>query len=114
MQYITIGGASRPVKYTINALLEFEELTGIDLISGSPEERARLTKLKNVRALAFVGLKHGAKAENKALDFELETVGDWLSLHDGSFNNIVSSYRKDMGATGADAEQKEEEPAEKN
>jgi len=56
--------------------MEFEELTGLDITEA--EHVMQLGKIKNMRALAFVGLKHGAKAESKPFDVTLEQVGDWL------------------------------------
>ncbi len=88
---INIGGKQRPVKYTVNALLEFEELTGIQILgSVDPTEFGRL---KNMRALAFVGLKHGAKAEQKEIDFKIEDVGDWIGFNDGSMGQFLSAFQ---------------------
>lgn len=100
---INLGGKSRPVAYTINALIEFEEITGLDLI-GSREDAAKLVRLKNIRALAFVGLKHGVKEP----DFTIEDVGNWISFNDGSIGEIMKAYRKDVGGK-TDSEEKTEE-----
>lgn len=103
---IKIGGKKRPVAYTVNALIEFEELTGIDLMSGNKEA---LSKLKNIRALAFVGLKHGAKDQNVNVDFTEEEVGNWISFNDGSISNIMTAWQRDIGK-GDGVENKEEAP----
>lgn len=78
IKHIQIGGAKRPIRFSINALMEFEEITGIDITE--TEGRAQMMKLKNIRALAFSGLKHGFKVENpaQAIPFTVEEVGDWL------------------------------------
>lgn len=88
---IEIGGERRPVKYTVNALLEFEELTGLEILGTIDQNQ--FGKLKNMRALAFVGLKHGAKAENKEVDFKLEDVGDWIGFNDGSMNKFLLAFQ---------------------
>ena len=106
---IKLGGKTRPISYTINALIEFEELTGIDMVGGTREDRAKLTKLKNVRALAFAGLKHGAKAEGKEVDFTVEDVGDWISFNDGSVEQIMNAYRKDQPESTGEIENTETE-----
>jgi hypothetical protein len=91
VKHIEIGGKSRPVLYSINALIEFEELTGHDMLNTSLNMDLR--SLKKLRALAFVGLKYGAKHEGLTEKIELDTVGDWLSLSDGSITEFVSAFR---------------------
>lgn len=85
---IELGGKKRPVAFTVNALIEFEGLIGSDFNGLGAE----IMKLKNLRALTFVGLKHGAKAEGQAVDFTLEDVGDWLNLTNGSTTAIIDAF----------------------
>jgi hypothetical protein len=94
MKEIKIGGVSRPVKYNINALIEFEELTGVELIGGIDPKA--LTRLKNMRALAFVGLKHGFMETSKeALPFTIEDVGKWIGFGDGSMDDFFTAFNND-------------------
>lgn len=105
---IKLGGKTRPISYTINALLDFEELTQIDLVGGDAEQRRQLTKVKNVRALAFVGLKHGARATGKDVDFTIEDVGDWISFNDGTIGEVMRAYQSDQPAPTDNEPQTEE------
>lgn len=92
---INLGGELRPVKYTVNALIELEEITKIDFTDKA--SRSAFGKLKNVRALAFVGLKHGWRSEStEAFPFSLEQVGDWLTPE--AFGQIQEAFSKDNGS----------------
>lgn len=86
---IKIGGKDRPVKYNLNAVIEFEELTGIDITKGSED----FARIKNMRALAFCGLKHGAKTEKVEIDFTIDDVGDWLGFGDGTIESFLNAFR---------------------
>ena len=72
-----IGGKDRAIAFTINALLELKNDHSIDILKGmnkdafGPEE---------IRAIAFVGLKHGAKRDKTEFNETIEEVGDMLSL----------------------------------
>lgn len=98
---INIGGKDRPVKYNFNAIIEFEELTGIDLAAN--DDKQMFTKPKFMRALAFVGLKHGAKVEKQEIDFTIDDVGDWLDYN--ILIKFLDAYVKDNNVGG-----KQEEP----
>lgn len=99
MRHIEIGGKKRPVHYSINALIEFEEITEIEIQSGANVEQLR--KLKNIRTLAFIGLKHGAKNSNEEVDFTEEQVGDWIGFNDGTADKILEAFAKEQGAGDA-------------
>jgi hypothetical protein len=78
MNTVNLGGKNRPVAYNLNAIIQFEELTGIDLSAGVSDAGV-LSRAKNVRALAYCGLVHGAKENNVDVDFSIEDVGSWIS-----------------------------------
>lgn len=97
MKEIKIGGESRPVKYNINALIEFEELTGVEIIGGI--DAKAFSRLKNMRALAFVGLKHGFLETSKdPLPFSIEDVGKWIGFGDGSMNDFFTAFNGDSSS----------------
>ena len=94
IKYIEIGGAKRPVRYNHNALEEFEEITGLSMMDETII--AALKKVKNQKALAFCGLKHGfLEANDYSADFpeSLVTVGRWLNVT--NVYSIFDAYRKD-------------------
>lgn len=93
---IDIGGKARPVKYNLNALIEFDELTGLDLTSGV--DAKDFSKPKSMRALAFCGLKHGAKTEKQEVDFTIEDVGEWLGLGDGTMEKFFQAFQGDSAS----------------
>lgn len=96
MRHIEIGGKKRPVHYSINALIEFEEITEIEIQSGANVEQLR--KLKNIRTLAFIGLKHGAQNAGGTVDFTEEEVGNWIGFNDGTADKILEAFSKEQGA----------------
>jgi ABC-type thiamine transport system substrate-binding protein len=107
MKEIEIGGQKRPVKYNINALIEFEELTGIDVVAGL--DAKALAKIKNMRALAFVGLKHGHLENSKEpFPFSIDDVGKWIGFGDGSMNSFYSAFNSDS-SSDTDVEELDEE-----
>lgn len=89
---VEIGGKARPVKFTNNALIELAEEHGIDILN-----KFDAISPKNIRAICFVALKHGAKAANQQIDFDLEKVGDWLDMQsltkEGAMGQIFSALR---------------------
>jgi hypothetical protein len=76
---IEIGGQKRPVNLGRNALIEFEKLCGIKLLSGRKDW---FETAESYRALAFAALKWGlynpAKGNEPNPSFTLFQVGDWL------------------------------------
>lgn len=106
MKYIDIGGERRPIHYTVNALTELEDLTGLDLTED--DDRRKLSKLRNIRSLAYVGLKHGLKKEKgKAVEipFSIEDVGDWITAD--SIEIIMGAFLEDKQTDDAETEPEE-------
>ncbi len=103
LKHIEIGGAMRPVKFTINALMEFEDLTGLDITVA--EDRMTIGSLRNMRALTFVGLKHGHKKQSAVFpDFTIEDVGEWLDQD--SMDKVMDAFSTQSKGGG---EQQEED-----
>jgi hypothetical protein len=96
MRLIELGGQKRPVNYTINALIEFEQLTGVSVFDRA-ELPAALRSLKNIRTLVFVGLKWGAIQAEQAFEHTEVQVGTWLSFTDGSIDRVMEAFGNDMG-----------------
>lgn len=92
---ILLGGKLRPIEYNINALIDFDEITGLDIMNGVTAKDLR--KLKNLRALAYVGLKHGLLARNEKVDITLEEVGTMLSFTDGSMEKVLENFKRANG-----------------
>lgn len=92
VRHIQIGGESRPITFNVNALIEFEEITGIDITEF--EGRKSMTRMKNIRALAYCGLKYGYRQANgKYPDFTIEDVGGWMDKD--NVGSITESFLKE-------------------
>ena len=72
---IELGGKTRHIRYTFNALVTLEEELGIP-ISEIGEIMSGSVSLKNLRRLVWAGLIHEDK------DLTQEEVGEFLSLAD--------------------------------
>lgn len=74
---MVIGGKERPIAFTINALIELKKDHGVDILKGLDKEALGP---EQIRAIAFVGLKYGAKQEGHVFQTQIEEVGDWLTI----------------------------------
>lgn len=74
---MVIGGKDRPIAFTVNALIELRDKYQIDVIKGMTEEAM---SPETIRAIAFVGLKHGAKRAKQEFTETIDEVGDLLTL----------------------------------
>jgi len=100
MKQIEIGGKLRPVKFGINALADFNDGTNTTLewifrIIAKPLSM----KFNEMRWLIFVGLKHGAKAENEVIDFDVEDIGNWLDKDFNKLNEYLDALWADLPHT---------------
>lgn len=106
---VKIGGKDRPVKYNLNSIIEFDELTGLDIASGEIKVE-ELRRSKNLRQFLFVGLKHGALTEKQEVDFTADNVGEWVGLGGNEFNEFLNALQtqsasdKEGGDGGASEE----------
>jgi len=115
---IEIDGKKYPVRYDLNAICEFEDLTGKSLLAGDMKEGLRDPKA--LRALVFVGLKCGHRyANGKDVKFEMdiEDVGSLLGLVDGTFTKFMDAFNGSLGkptenAAGAPVGMGDEPPGE--
>lgn len=84
---MNIGGKDRAVLFTVNALIELREKYSIDVIKGIDESAM---SPETIRAIAFVGLKHGAKRDKTEFNETIEEVGDMLTL------DVISHLMKSL------------------
>jgi hypothetical protein len=104
VKQVEINGKSYPVRYDINALCEFEELTGKSLINGKVE-----FDLKGIRAMVYVGLKSGHCFNNKSeFQHTIQEVGSWLNLTDGTFNKFMGALNESVGFDTESTEENKE------
>jgi len=100
MRTIKVGGQDRPVVNNFNSIIEMEEITGIDITSIT--DPAILNKTKNMRALAFCALKHGAIEAGKEVDFTIDEVGKWFSFGSDSITEFWKIFNN-QSSTGEPA-----------
>lgn len=76
---IEINGAKYPVRYDVNSLAEYEDLTGKSFIT-----IFQTMDIRGLRALAFVGLKCGHTHHyNKVTQFNKSLIecGEWIPIN---------------------------------
>ena len=78
IDFVNIGGKSRPVKFGMNALRVFTKETGVKMAEIADLEFMKNQDLETTFTLLFLGLREGMRAEKQAVDFGIEDVCDWL------------------------------------
>jgi len=97
MKNIEIGGKVRPVKYSINALADFNLNTGTDLDwIFKVNEKPLSMDMNHLRWLVFVGLKFGAIENKETVDFNVDMVGKWLDTDLVTFPEFMEALREGM------------------
>lgn len=106
--YIELGKQRRPVSYNNLALEEFQEITKVEM---SDIAEALQKHMKNVTALAYVGLKHGFLEVcdyKEECPFTYKDVGRWLDVSKTGeiFRAYASAMPKGEGEPTEEAESK--------
>lgn len=118
VKYVDINGESMPVRYDVNALCLFEDLTGRSLLKGlkasiGPDGKPQIDlTTKELRAIVFVGLKSGARFDKKEFKHNIEDVGEWLGLNDGTFGKFLDAFNEGLGGAEKPESKGEEKPGE--
>jgi len=99
---IKIGGADRPVSFNMNALAEFERLTGVGL--GDLEDAFSSIKASHIRALVYSSIKEGQRLSGGLADIEIEEVGSWLTVE--SMEAVMSEFNKAITPASGEGEDK--------
>lgn len=86
---ILIGDKEYKLRFTINDLIELEDMTGKSLAQINGES------LKEIRALFFVGLKPKAKTEKEAGELLTEAIEE-LGM-DGLMETITKAMTNSLG-----------------
>lgn len=96
---MVIGGKERTVLFTVNALIELRDKHGVDILKGIDEQSM---SPETIRAIAFVGMKHGAKRDKVEFTETLDEVGDMLTIQViGEIVKTLSNHSaKDGGEPG--------------
>jgi hypothetical protein len=90
---IEILGEKYPVRYDVNALGEFELITGENTLDGSIKQ----FNIRMLHALAYVGLKHGHLYQNKTPFTKSHAeLGAWIPTKSlGLFIPIFQKFNGD-------------------
>lgn len=94
MEFIEIGGQSRPVKYGWNALALFSKLLNMEGVDFSIFKKG-LT-FNQALVLIYCGLKEGARKEGKEFINTIEDVGDWLDEDTGKVKEFMKVFEDQM------------------
>ncbi len=84
-----VGGKERKLVFNINALIELDEEHGVNVFDIKTFQSPHP---KYMRAIAFVGMKHGAIAGGESFDLTIEKVGEELTTE--NFNEVFSQIQK--------------------
>jgi hypothetical protein len=104
------NGDKYPVRYDVNALCQFEDLTGgKSLLNGLADFDVRY-----MRALVYVGLACGHSFEEKAFKLSMLDVGKWDDLIKQVFPQCMKICREMMpqDEEGKDVKGEGKEPGE--
>lgn len=94
IKHIEFAGKTRPVKYGMNAMSLFGDITktrieDIDLIMTN-------MKFSEMRSLVYSGLIDGARSQKTDIDFTIDDVGDWLDEEFDKFNEFFQFFTERM------------------
>jgi len=92
---IDFGGEKRPVKFSMNALCEFGDLTDTTALDFERFEKKGMS-YSEVRALIYAGLKEGYRVEKKDFDATLEDVGDWIGEDIDKIQEFIEVFTDQM------------------
>jgi len=84
LKKVKIGGKLRSVKFGMNALRIYSDLTNstlADLMNVSA------MSINNMITLVYVGLQEGSRKEKTEFNHKIEDVSDWL---DDDFTNVMN------------------------
>lgn len=104
VQEIEINGTKFPVRYDVNALSEFETITGKNYF-----DAIQNPDMNTFRGLAYVGLKCGHEFNNQGLvpfNKTLQEVGRWVPTHIAK-DFLPIALRFTIGKNLEDTQQKE-------
>jgi len=105
MKKIPIGGELRPLHFGMTALAEWCELTNSKLndLSKLGDEMG----LQDAIQLIYVGLKHGARMENREFKYTYEKVGDWIDVEGMQvFTEAMEAFTDQMAKVSNEKKQK--------
>lgn len=98
---VEVNGQKYPVRYDMNALCEFEDITGKSLIKGMVDSDVRC-----IRALVYVGLKCGHDFKQKGVTkftHSINDVGQMLDLTSGVVNRFMEVLNESLGVKKEEA-----------
>lgn len=91
VNYIELGGESRPVKFGFNALMEWGKLTNRTVADIETISPSKLT-LEDLLLLFWCGLKNGARIEKKEFTASVEDLGDWFDEDPQAMIELTKEY----------------------
>jgi len=94
MEFIEIGGQSRPVKFGWNALATFGKLSKTGVADLSIFESGM--NFEDILLLIYCGLKEGARKEGKEFKNTVEDVGDWLDEDIDKIEEFLKLFAEQM------------------
>lgn len=89
---INLDGVKHPIKFTINALVDLEEILGENPLPllASPD----VNKPSVMRAVAYCGIKGGYDFKKEECPVTLEDIGNIMTFE--TMGDVVDVFAKDM------------------
>lgn len=112
LRQIEVGGCTRPIYFSFNALSTFGKLTGLTI--SQMERLGTSMEFEHIIALTYAGLKDGNRKARQAdstipiFTATLEDVGDWLSDSPGIFADVFVEFADSQARPVKDDKKKEE------
>lgn len=97
--YIELGGKTRPVRFGMAGLYEYEQRTGRKALADFAEmigQGLENMSVSRIVDLAFSGLCAGCRSENAAVDFTAYDVADWIGFDLATIERVMSAFAESL------------------
>lgn len=78
INWIEIGGETRPARFGMSALYYYEMETGQSAVSAFAEMQGGSVSIVKLATLLYCGLKAGCLSEKRPVNFSLQDVAVWM------------------------------------
>lgn len=77
-QYLNLGGEERPVRFAMEALLQYEQRTGRNSLQDFSAMQSGTASVTLMLSLLFAGLCAGSSYTKQPVNYTLEDVAVWI------------------------------------
>lgn len=98
LNFIVINNKQHPVRFCFNALAEFCRMNNMTL--AQMEKMGNEMTLDMALTLIYCGLKHGARYEKRAFDFDIYDIGDMMTDNPEMLNDCMKAFGDSQAKPG--------------